>query len=818
MSTAITTRGGSHRRLGPVLVVGMLAAALLPASALAIIPPVIVTAATGGGAISVDKTTAAGGTGAYTALTGPVITENVVGAIGNGTIILTVPAGFEFNAGSGSIAKSPGGCDLTVTTVSMTTTTATVTVSGSPSTVACTFTYSGLSVRPTGTGLVTGAIGASGTATGLPSVSYGALAVVPGAPILTFTTQPGTPAISATAFSPQPKVHAADQYGHVRVGDSVVLTIKAGTGTAGATLTCTAATVVTDGSGDAQFAGCKIDKAGTGYILRATDATSVGTGTADSSALTITFGTAAKLAFVTQPALGVPNTAFLAQPVVTVQDAAGNTVTSSTATIALTLTTNPGSGTLVCNQASNQLAASGGFSVFTGCRINNVGVGYQITAASGGLTSAVSTAFDVADRLAFTTQPTGAVAGTAFTTQPVVAVRAGASTTSTNNNATVVTLSIKAGTGTAGATLTCDQASNQKTAVLGVAAFTGCKIDKISPTGNPYILIASATNLTSAESTSFAVVAGAPVKLGFTSQPASGVASQAFTTQPVVAVQDAGGNTVTTGPSSTATITLGIGTNPGGGTLTCTGGLSKVAVAGVATFSGCQINNAGVGYTLVASATSLTSATSTAFTVTAPGAVISLTTSASVITWGQAVVLTVQFGLNGGSKTFDLQGARDGVTWVSVASPTTDVSGRATFVYRPATNLYYRVVFAGTPDLSAATSATVRTVVRQIAILRPTSLGHVTFIPRNRSVTFTTTTRPARPELVPPKVTFWFYRLDGRSLVLVGKRDVIADSLGRSSTTWKFSSGGLWYVRSAANPTPYNANSMPTAFERYSVS
>ena len=816
MFTATTARDGRHRRLGPVLAVAMLAAALLPASALAI-ATVSVTAATGGSAISVDKTTAAGGSGAYTALTGPVITENTTGAIGNGTIVLTLPGGFEFNTGSGSIAKSPIGCDLTVTTVSMSTTTATVTISGSPSTTACTFTYSGLNVRPTGTGLVSGTIAESGAATGLPGGSYGTLTVVAGAPVLTFTTQPGTPTVSATAFAPQPKVHVVDQYAHVRTGDNVVLSIKAGTGTTGAALTCTATTVVTDGSGDAQFAACKIDKAGTGYILRATDTTSVGSGTAESAALTITAGVATKLAFVNQPALGVPNTAFASQPAVTVQDVSGNTVTSSTATIALTLTTNPGSGTLTCNQASNQLAATAGIAAFTGCRINNVGVGYQITAASGGLTSAVSTAFDVADRLAFTTQPTGAVAGTAFTTQPVVAVRAGASATSINNNATVVTLSIKAGTGTSGATLTCDQASNQKTAVLGVAAFTGCRIDKVSPTGIPYILVASATNLTSVDSTSFAVVAGAAVKVAFTSQPASGVAAQPFTTQPVVAVQDAGGNTVTTGLSSTATITLAIGTNPAGGTLTCTGGLSKVAVAGVATFSGCQINNSGVGYTLVASAASLTSATSSAFTVSAPAAAISLTTSARVITWGSAVVLTVQFGLNGASKTFDLQGARDGFTWVSVASLTTDGAGRATFVYRPATNLYYRVVFAGTLDLSAATSATVRTVVRQIAILRPTSLGHVTFIPRNRSVTFTTTVRPARPELAPAKVTFSFYRLSGSSLVLVAKRDVIADSLGLARTTWKFSTGGLWYVRSAANPTAYNANSMPTVFERYSV-
>ncbi len=53
-----------------------------------------VTPATGGGAISAST---AGG--AYTTLTGPVLTESDAGAIQTGTIILNAPAGFEFDTG-----------------------------------------------------------------------------------------------------------------------------------------------------------------------------------------------------------------------------------------------------------------------------------------------------------------------------------------------------------------------------------------------------------------------------------------------------------------------------------------------------------------------------------------------------------------------------------------------------------------------------------------------------------------------------------------------------------------------------------------------
>ena len=60
-----------------------------------------------------------------------------------------------------------------------------------------------------------------------------------------------------------------------------------------------------------------------------------------------------------------------------------------------------------------------------------------------------------------------------------------------------------------------------------------------------------------------------------------------------------------------------MGNNPGEGTLS--GTLTQNTVEGVATFPGLSINNAGIGYTLTASAAGVASATSTLFDITATG-------------------------------------------------------------------------------------------------------------------------------------------------------------------------------------------------------
>ncbi len=631
-----------------------------------------------------------------------------------------------------------------------------------------------------------------------------------------FIVQPGDGA-PGVAWSQQPQV--AIQTGKNTVESAigtVSIAIAPGTGTAGAVLTCTATTVAVL-NGVAAFSGCMINLAGDNYRL---DATWSEGGSDESSSFDISGGggIGTKLGFTVQPARGTPNSSFAVQPTVAVQNANGGTVTNVAPTsVTLAMGTNPGGAVLTCNNGLTR-QTNNGVAAFSGCRLDRVGVGFTLTATATALTSATSALFDVADRLAFTTQPAGAAGGVAFTTQPVVAVRAGASATATHDSATSITLSIKAGTGAVGAILTCTGGLS-KVVTSGVATFAGCAIDKASPTSpaNPYVLVAAASGLTSAESASLAVAAGPATKVLFTVQPSNGTAVVPLPTQPVVAITDAGGNVVTTGASSTKTVTLAIGANPGGGVLTCTGGLSKVAVAGLATFAGCSISKPGVGYTLVGSSTGLTSATSAPFNVTV-GANLTISNSASVITWGSEISVTVRIDQLGANRTVQVQGSRDGVNWTTITNLNTGPSGQASFLYSPVTNLYYRANFAGAADLGALASNTTRTVVRQISILRPTNNGLVRRANRGAAITFVDTVRPSRPELAPAVVRFVFYRrVAGGAWLLHTQRDVGVNAFGQASTSWTWPSSGEWYVRSQARPTPYNANSVWGPLERYIV-
>jgi trimeric autotransporter adhesin len=420
---------------------------------------------------------------------------------------------------------------------------------------------------------------------------------------LAFAQQPGG-ATGGSVFTTQPKVAVQDPYANTVTTDTSNVTLAIGTNPGAGTLSCTANPVAAS-AGVASFAGCKIDKIGTGYTLKATDGVLT---LATSATFNVTVGVPTKLTFTQQPSSSTGGVSFTTQPKVAVQDAGGNTVTTDTSGVTLAIGTNPGGGTLACT--TNPLAAVAGVASFAGCKIDKPGTGYTLTATDGSLTSATSNALNItvgpAAKLAFTQQPSGATGGTAFTTQPKVAVLdAGGNTVTTD--ASNVTLAI--GTNPGAGTLTCG--TNPQAASSGEASFAGCKIDKI---GTGYTLKATDGSLTLATSTTFNVTVGPAAKLGFTQQVAGAKAGIAFTTQPKVAVQDAGGNTVTTDTSS---VTLAIGTNPAGGTLTCTAN-PLAATAGVASFAGCKIDNPATGYTLTATDGSLTSATSASFEVTPP--------------------------------------------------------------------------------------------------------------------------------------------------------------------------------------------------------
>ena len=101
---------------------------------------------------------------------------------------------------------------------------------------------------------------------------------------------------------------------------------------------------------------------------------------------------AAKLVFtIAASATATSDTALATQPVVTIQDAAGNTTTTDTSSVTLTLTT-PAGATLTC--ATNPTPAVTGIARFTGCAIDKAGT-YTLRATDGSLTSATSSSVTI---------------------------------------------------------------------------------------------------------------------------------------------------------------------------------------------------------------------------------------------------------------------------------------------------------------------------------------------------------------------------------------------------------------------------------------
>ncbi|MBK9655985.1 MAG: hypothetical protein IPO66_11175 [Rhodanobacteraceae bacterium] len=143
--------------------------------------------------------------------------------------------------------------------------------------------------------------------------------------------------------------------------------------------------------------------------------------------------------------------------------------------------------------------------------------------------------------------------------------------------------------------------------MAGIASFGGLSINTAGP---GYTLTASSGALTGATSNAFDITVGAPAQLVVAQQPSNTASTAAITPSPTVRILDAGGNLT----ASTANVSLAIGTNPTGGTLS--GTATVAAVGGVASFPGLSINTAGNGYTLAASSGALTGATSNTFNIT----------------------------------------------------------------------------------------------------------------------------------------------------------------------------------------------------------
>jgi osmotically-inducible protein OsmY len=198
-------------------------------------------------------------------------------------------------------------------------------------------------------------------------------------------------------------------------------------------------------------------------------------------------GAASKLAFTQTPRDTVAGVAFASQPQVTVQDQYGNTVTTDTSNVAISVT---GGAATLSGCAANPKAASSGVATFSGCTITKAGT-YTLTATNPSLTSAVSGSFTIsaaaANKLSFNQSPGNTVADATFAPQPQVTVQDQYGNTVTTDSSSV-TISV-----TGGAATLSGCAANPQAATSGVATFSGCTITK----AGTYTLTATDGSLTS---------------------------------------------------------------------------------------------------------------------------------------------------------------------------------------------------------------------------------------------------------------------------------------------------------------------------------
>ena len=160
-------------------------------------------------------------------------------------------------------------------------------------------------------------------------------------------------------------------------------------------------------------------------------------------------------------------------------------------------------------------------------------------------------------------------------------------------------------------------------AVGAPTSVTSCTDTGLAAGSHTYTVTAVWHTWTATSSTANVTVAsGAATKLVFTTQPVAGVqAGTTWPTSPVVKVEDSSGNVVTT---DTGTVTLAILSGPAAGSLSCvnSGFPTVTAVAGVASFTNCQITGTGAAgtYTLTATRTGLTSTGASSNVVITTGA------------------------------------------------------------------------------------------------------------------------------------------------------------------------------------------------------
>lgn len=292
---------------------------------------IVIAAATSPSSVGIGFATRAAGA---TTIVTPSFTSSSTGALAAGdTITVRLPTGTVVPV-SPTITVT-GGFAACSATGSGAANVATVTLSGTscalPNLAAATLTIAGVANPPAATYANTTLSVATSTDTVAANPSSGVVIFGP-ATRLAFTTQPAS-SIDNAPFPTQPVATVQDAGGRTVANDSsqVTLSITSGTGSPGATLSCTS-NPLSATNGVASFAGCQIAKTGTAYTLTANDGSLT---QAISASFNITPGPATQLTLSgsSSQAAGAANGLTI-----TALDAVGNIATSYAGDHGLTFT------------------------------------------------------------------------------------------------------------------------------------------------------------------------------------------------------------------------------------------------------------------------------------------------------------------------------------------------------------------------------------------------------------------------------------------------------------------------------------------------
>jgi len=652
---------------------------------------VTVTIATGGGTLGGTATANTNGSGqavfAGLSITGTVggrtlsFTSLGLASATSGTVTITAGPATTLAKSAGDGQSAPVGTAVAVAPAVLITDVSGNPVNGTSVTFAMTSgggSVTGASATTNSSGVATvgswtlGAVAGSNTL----SATSGSLAGSPATFTATGTTGAATKlavtivapttAQNGIAFTTQPAVQLQDALSNPVAQAGVTVTAALFS----VTRTLTNPTAVTDAAGLATFSGLAIN----GLIgVDSLSFTSTGLTTTPRTPLTVTAGTAVKLGVNRQPSTtGQSGIAVAVQPRAQVQDISGNSVSVTGVLVTATIASGPGGATITNPTATT---VSTGLATFAGLAISGPPGTYtlQFDATAAGYTAVVSgnivLSVGPASHLTFTTAPLSTVgSGTPFSPPPVLQLR-DAFGNAVPTLGTAVTASIASGTG---GSLTNAVAT---TDAAGAATFTGLTL---SGTAGAFTLSFTGTGLTPLVSGTVTLTAGGGSKLAVTTQPAGAVNGVAFTTQPIIQLQDPIGNPVnTSGVAVTASIASG-GGSLGGTTTVNTNG------SGQAVFTNLSITGTVGGHTLLFAASGYTGVTSNSVTLTA-GAATTIAVSAgngqsatvnTAVAVPPAVLVTDQSGnpVNARSVTFAV--ATGGGAVVG-GSATTNASGIA---------------------------------------------------------------------------------------------------------------------------------------------